>query len=250
MICAFAGHPVDLPEIGRIFRSGDGIKEVVWTACRQGWKVFMIRADAFRVGAGLAGILLGCVALTGCVGSPTYGTDKTAMEQLVDDLGSAVNVGASPNQNPNLKYNPRPQLVMPPSSTQTALVAPQQSVASREQNPGWLESPEEARQRLREEADANADNPNYRSPLLAGYGTRGTMTESQKWEAFREARQVQKGAYLDQRRFLADPPTQYRTASDQTVLEDLGEPEMKKAKRRKTEAKAAQRGNQWWMPFQ
>lgn len=210
----------------------------------------MIRADAFRVTAGLAGILLGCVGLTGCVGSPTYGTDKTAMEQLVDDLGSAVSVGAAPTAGPNVKYNPRPELVMPPSSTQTALVAPQQSVANRELNPNWLETPEEARARLRQEADENADNPNYRSPLLEGYGTRGTMTESQKWQAFREARQIQKGAYLDQRRFLADPPTQYRTASDPAVLEDLGEPEVKKANRRKKEAKAAQQGNQWWMPFQ
>lgn len=210
----------------------------------------MSRADAFRVSAGLAGIMLGCIGLTGCVGSPTYGTDKTAMEQLVDDLGSAVSVGATPQKNAGVKYNPRPELVLPPSAAQTALVAPQQSLASRESNPNWLETPEEARDRLRKEADANANDPNYRSPLLEGYGTKGTMTESQKWEAFREARTVQKGAYLDQRRFLTDPPAVYRAAADPTVLEDVGEPELKKAKRRKKEAKAAQQSSQWWMPFQ
>lgn len=210
----------------------------------------MSRADAFRVGAGLAGIVLGCIGLTGCVGSPTYGTDKTAMEQLVDDLGSAVSVGTSPKKNTGVKYNPRPELVLPPLAARTALVSPQQSVANRENNPNWLETPEEARERLRKEADANADDPNYRSPLLEGYGTNGTMTESQKWQAFREARTIQKGAYLDQRRFLADPPTEYRTASDPTILEDVGEPELKKAKRRKKEAKAAQQSSQWWMPFQ
>ena len=33
-------------------------------------------------------------ALSGCMGSPTYGTDKTANEQLVDDLSSMLFVRA------------------------------------------------------------------------------------------------------------------------------------------------------------
>ncbi|WP_454744763.1 hypothetical protein [Ciceribacter selenitireducens] len=208
----------------------------------------MKSADLFRVGVGMAGLLLACSALTGCVGSPTYGTDKTAMEQLVDDVGSAVSIGTDPNKNKGTKYNPRPALVMPPETAKADLAAPQQSLASKE-NPQWLESPEETRERLVAEADANADNPRYRSPLLAGYGKNGTMTESQKWEAFREARKQQKGAYLDQRRFLSDPPAEYRK-TDETALTDLGEPESKKEKRRKKMAKAANQNNQWWMPFQ
>lgn len=209
----------------------------------------MKSADLFRVGVGMTGLLVACSMLAGCVGSPTYGTDKTAMEQLVDDVGSAVSLGSDPNKNKGTKYNPRPALVMPPESAKASLAAPQQSLAGKD-NPEWLETPEEARERLVAEADANANNPRYRSPLLAGYGTNGTMTESQKWQAFREARQLQKGAYLDQRRFLSDPPTEYRQA-DQTALTDLGEPEAKKEKRRKKLAKAAnQQNNQWWMPFQ
>lgn len=209
----------------------------------------MKSADLFRVGVGMAGLLLACSALTGCVGSPTYGTDKTAMEQLVDDVGSAVSIGSNPNKNANAKYNPRPALVMPPKGDQNTLVPPQQSLASKA-NPEWLETPEDARARLVAEADANANNPRYRSPLLAGYGTNGTMTETQKWEAFREARKQQKGAYLDQRRFLSDPPAEYRQANEAT-LTDLGEPESKKEKRRKKEAKAASQGSSsWWMPFQ
>jgi len=209
----------------------------------------MIRADAFRVGVGMAGILLACVGLSGCLGSPTYGTDKTAMEQLVDDLGSAVAVGTNPNKGTDVKYNPRPSLVMPPKTEEVALAAPQTSLASKD-NPDWLETPEETRARLREEADANKNNPNYRSPLLAGYGTNGTMTESQKWQAFREARQLQKGAYLDQRRFLADPPAEFRQVSDPATLDDLGEPELKKAKERKKAAQTAKRTSSWWIPFQ
>lgn len=209
----------------------------------------MIRADMFRVGAGAAGILIACLGLSGCVGSPTYGTDKTAAEQLVDDVGSMVSIGSNPNKGGDIKQNPRPDLVMPPETAKADLVAPQQTLASKD-NPEWLESPEETRKRLVAEADANADNPRYRSPLLAGYGSNGTMTETQKWEAFRDARKIQKGAYLDQRRFLSEPPTEYRQAGDPAVLDDLGEPEDKKAKRRKKEAKAASQTSSWWMPFQ
>lgn len=208
----------------------------------------MKSAELFRVGVGMAGLLLACSALTGCVGSPTYGTDKTAMEQLVDDVGSAVSIGSDTNKNKGTKYNPRPALVMPPETAKANLAAPQQSLAGKE-NPEWLESPEQARERLVAEADANANNPRYRSPLLAGYGTSGTLTETQKWQAFREARELQKGAYLDQRRFLSDPPTEYRKA-DEAALSDLGEPESKKEKRRKKMAKAANQNRQWWMPFQ
>ncbi|MCM2472973.1 hypothetical protein HGO38_05720 [Rhizobium sp. CG5] len=209
----------------------------------------MNSADMFRVGAGAAGILIACLGLSGCVGSPTYGTDKTAAEQLADDVGSIASIGSNPNKGGDIKQNPRPNLVMPPDTAKAELVAPQQSLASKD-NPEWLEAPEETRKRLVEEADANADNPRYRSPLLAGYGSNGTMTETQKWEAFREARKVQKGAYLDQRRFLSEPPSEYRQASDPAVLDDLGEPEDAKAKRRKKEAKAASQTSSWWMPFQ
>ncbi|MBP1850454.1 hypothetical protein J2Z17_001888 [Rhizobium halophytocola] len=183
------------------------------------------------------------------MGSPTYGTDKTAMEQLVDDVGSAVAIGSPADKKADVKYNPRPKLVMPPKGEQAALVAPQQSLASSESNPEWLESPEQTRERLRQEASEHADDPNYRSPLLEGYGKAGTRTETQKWQDFRDARALQKGAYLDQRRYLSDPPSQYRE-TEQASLDDLGEPELKKAKRRKKEAKAAQQTSEWWKPFQ
>lgn len=209
----------------------------------------MKSAYLFRVGFGVAGLLGATLGLTGCLGSPTYGTDKTAIEQLADDVGSAVSIGGKEPANKGTKYNPRPELVMPPSVAQASLVQPQQSLASKD-NPEWVEAPEQTRERLVEEADANADNPNYRSPLLAGYGTAGTMTETQKWQAFREARKLQKGAYIDQRRLLSDPPTEYRK-TEETELADLGEPELKKQKRRKKEAKAAQQSNSsWWQPFQ
>jgi hypothetical protein len=198
--------------------------------------------------AGILAVTVAAIGLSGCVGSPTYGTSKTANEQLIDDLGAAVSVTSdAPKQ--NTKYNPRPALVVATKQTGD-LPAPQASLANRENNPNWVESPEETRARLRDEAEANKDNPNYRSPLLAGNGTAGTMTESQKWEAFRAARQnAENPGITGQRRTLTEPPTEYRIA-DTAVLSDLGEPELQKERERKKAAADASKTSSWWKPFQ
>ncbi|MGV2126276.1 hypothetical protein [Agrobacterium vitis] len=195
----------------------------------------------------LVGMFAACSALSSCTSSPTYGTDKTSMEQLVEDVGSAASIG-SKKKTTDTAYNPRPDLVLPPKGETAQLVQPQQSLASKD-NPEWVESPEDTRTRLVAEADANRGNQSYRSPLLEGNGTNGTMTETQKWQAFRDARKLQKGAYIDQRRVLSDPPASYREV-DQAKLDDLGEPEAKKEKRRQKEAEMSNSNKSWWMPFQ
>jgi hypothetical protein len=212
----------------------------------------MKTTSAFRVAIGAAGILAATLTLSGCMGSPTYGTDKTAMEHLVDDLGSSVAIAPkSQDTKRNLKYNPRPSLVVATKQQGAELPPPQASLANRENNANWVESPEETRARLREEADENKDNPRYRSPLLAGKGQAGQLTESQKWEAFRKAKADAENVDIagTPRRSLAEPPTQYRQA-DAAVLADVGEPESQKEKRRKKEAAAAGKNSSWWQPFQ
>jgi hypothetical protein len=199
----------------------------------------------FRVYAGLFGIVAGSLVLTSCIGGPTYGTDKTAGEHLVDDLGSAVSISqANPS---NVKYQPRPGLVLPPESEKAALVQPQQNLASKE-NPQWIESPEDTRQRLREEADANADNPNYVSPLAKASANGRKLSASEQTQAYREARKIQMGAYADKRRFLSDPPLEYRKLPEEATA-DLGEPEQVKERRRKKEAAIKGSGKKWYQIF-
>ena len=203
--------------------------------------------QAIRVRLGLLAAAAAVVGLSGCVSSLTYGTSKTAGEQLVDDLGSAISLG--PEDKPDTKYNPRPGLVVNKARTDN-LPQPQTSLASREANPNWVESPEETRARLRDEAEANKNNPHYRSPLLAGDGKAGTMTEAQKWEAFRQAKaNAESPGIAGQRRTLTEPPVQYRVA-DSANLTDLGEPELKKERERKKSAAAASsNSSSWWNPF-
>ncbi|EUC01418.1 hypothetical protein PMI07_003403 [Rhizobium sp. CF080] len=204
---------------------------------------------AFRVGLGVAGILASTLTLSGCIGGPTYGTDKTAMEQLTDDIGQSVSLGGkSAEAKAGLKYNPRPSLVVAKGQEQ-ALPAPQQSLASRESNPNWVESPEETRKRMREEADAHENDPTYRSPLLAGSGQGGQMTETEKWEAFRKAKaDAETVTVTGRRRSLSEPPAEFRSA-DAAALTDVGEPETQKEKRRKAQAEAAKKGSEWWKLF-
>lgn len=207
----------------------------------------MKTSQVFRSGLGVTAIVAVLAGLAGCQ-SPTYGTSKSAAEQLADDLGSAVSIGGDEKKK-DVRYNPRPGLVVAGKGAGD-LPPPQQSMANRENNANWMESPEETRKRLREEADANANNPRYVSPLAVGRGQGGQLTESQKWEAFRQAKQEAKSdstVSSGQRRFLTDPPAEYRQVDN---ADDLGEPERVKERRRKKEAEAGKQNSAWWKPFQ
>ncbi len=174
--------------------------------------------------------LAGVASLSSCLGAPTYGTGTTATTQLVEDLGQAVLV-VNP-ETPDIDYEPRPSLVKPTKGTSTAtLVPPQKSLASAD-NPNWVESPEEQRDRLYAEAEDNKDNPFYRSPLLAADNPT-QMTEKQQLEAFRAAKKEATTIDITQRRYLIDPPEEYRQASDPAALNNLGESERAKERRRK-----------------
>ncbi|MCO5733187.1 hypothetical protein [Rhizobium sp. SSA_523] len=204
--------------------------------------------QGIRAGLGICVVTAVAAGVSGCVSSPTYGTSKTAGEQLVDDLGQSL-AFSQDAANKDTRYNPRPKLVVS-KSAESSLPPPQASLAGRDNNPNWVESPEETRARLRLEAEENRNNPNYRSPLLAGNGTAGTMTETQRWEAFRKARaNAESPGISGQRRTLTEPPTQYRLA-DNAALTDLGEPELKKEReRKKSAASAASNTSSWWNPF-
>jgi hypothetical protein len=193
----------------------------------------------YRVAGTLCVLSAVSLGAAGCMG-PTYGTDKSSTEQLVDDLGSAMSI-APPKKAERLTYQPRGDLVKP---AEAKLVAPQQNLASKD-NPGWLESPEQMRDRLKAEADENADNPNYRSPLMVGVTEGKTKSVEQQAKEFREARKIMQGRE-NKRRFMSDPPLEYRQVDDPAKLTELGETEAVKEKRRQDEAAIAGTGKKWW----
>jgi hypothetical protein len=205
----------------------------------------MLSKRWFRLGACLTFAVAGGAMMSGCTSGPRYGTDKTAFQQLTDDLGDSVSVTGKDPKNKGVRYAPRPSLVLPSDTAKAALVEPQKSIASKD-NPEWVESPEETRARLVKDADENSDRSDFRSPLAGSGIDGGRPTTEAQTKAYREARAIQKGSNLDERRYISDPPTEYRQVDDPAKLDDVGEPELKKQKKRKKDAAVAGSGKQWW----
>jgi hypothetical protein len=57
------------------------------------------------------GLGISALTLSGCMSSPTYGTDKTASEQLLGDVSGILSL--APAKKPQVDYKPRPELVRP-----------------------------------------------------------------------------------------------------------------------------------------
>jgi hypothetical protein len=180
--------------------------------------------------------LVGAAALTlgGCMGSPTYGTDKTANAQLLEDLTGALSVPIGKRGN-EIEYQPRPELVKPET---TAVLPPPQDSVTATAAAGWPESPEQRLRRIRDEATANQDTLTYRSPVVNDVGERATaeLTPGQQRDEFRRLRRESAGNATD-RRFLSEPPLDYRVPAATAPVGDLGVTEDKKETQAKREAR-------------
>ncbi|MBX3531425.1 MAG: hypothetical protein KF849_12510 [Rhizobiaceae bacterium] len=182
---------------------------------------------------GLAGA--SALALGGCMGSPTYGTNKTANAQLISDLSGALSLGLGDSKRNEIEYQPRPELVKPQT---TAVLPPPQDSVTASTAAGWPESPEQRMARIRREATENQDNPAYRSPVVNDIAPTETaaLTPGQQREEFRRMRRESAGSATE-RRVLSEPPLEYRVPADTAPMGDLGVSEDKKERQAKRDAK-------------
>ncbi|AEH89480.1 MULTISPECIES: hypothetical protein [Mesorhizobium] len=212
----------------------------------------------------LAPLVASGLALSGCMGSPTYGTDKTAAEQLAGDLTGAVSF--APKRKDPIDYKPRPTLVKPAPGQKEALPAPQNSIQTASAE--WPESPEQRRARLRADATAHQDDPNYQSEIVddvqtdpeaikkamaesgSSHPPAWTPADSDKGRAAEIQRRLAEGKQgnPNTRKYLSEPPLAYRVASDQAPQNELGEDEYKKERRLKKEAEGKKGGWFDWLP--
>jgi hypothetical protein len=213
----------------------------------------------------LAPLVASGLALSGCVGSPTYGTDKTAGEQLAGDLSGAFSF--APKRKEQIDYKPRPTLVKPAPGQKEALPAPQDSIETASAE--WPESPEQRRARLRADATAHQNDPAYQSEIVddvqtdpesvkkamadsgSSHPPRWTPADSDKGRAAEIQRRLAESKQGDPntRKYLSEPPVQYRVASDTAPQGELGEDEYKKERRLKKLAEG-KKGSGWfdWLP--
>ncbi|WP_137929756.1 metal ABC transporter substrate-binding protein [Mesorhizobium comanense] len=209
----------------------------------------------------LAPLVASGLALAGCMGSPTYGTDKTAAEQLAGDLTGAVSI--SPKHRDPIDYKPRPTLVKPAPGQKDALPVPQESIETASAD--WPESPEQRRARLRADATAHQNDPNYKSEIVGDVQTdpasvqkaldesgsshppRWTPEDSDKGRTAEIQRRLAQSKQGDPntRRYLSEPPLAYRVASDTAPQDQLGEDEYKKERRLKAQAEG-KKGGGWF----
>ncbi|PWV95123.1 hypothetical protein DEV92_102585 [Phyllobacterium myrsinacearum] len=200
------------------------------------------------------GAMLASLTLAGCMSSPTYGTSKTSGSQLLDDVSNIASF--SPKKKDPIAYNPRPDLVRPVGGRPSQLPAPQENAVAAN-GAKWPESPEQRRKRLRDEATANQNNPNYvpqienDSPPASRtvdngehgvYNDRnpppsGVSTASQQSAEFRARRLASTAGSATTRRYLSEPPLAYRAPAATAAADELGEDEAKKERDRKAAAR-------------
>lgn len=205
----------------------------------------------------LAPLVVSGLALSGCMSSPTYGTNKTASEQLVGDVTGILSLG--PKERTRIDYRPRPELVKPSSDAAANLPPPQQSVANAE-NPNWPESPEQKRERLVAKATENRDKPGFRPDIVndiadgpasltpsgpakaVDAGAKSPVGASQEREAFKKKLAESRQGSATSRKYLSEPPLVYREPSGTAPADELGEDELKKERRLKA---AARKDGDW-----
>ena len=172
--------------------------------------------------------------LSGCMSAPTYGTDKTATEQLFEDVTGVISTDGlmGRSREAEIAYNPRPELVRPASLE--VLPEPQREIASAE-NSAWPESPEQRRLRLRAEATENQENSSYRSPIvMGGLATVGPDSTAEQRAEFQRRKRERNQGDAATRRYLSEPPVEYRVPNETAAAGDLGEEEWKKERRGKS----------------
>lgn len=210
-----------------------------------------------RISAG-AIVAVSAVALSGCVGmAPTYGTGKAADTQLMEDVSSMFSL--SPKKKEQIDYKPRPELVKPAKAD--ALPAPQDNITTASAG-AWPESPEARMARIRAEATANRDNLDFQPEVELDVkparqtirATRGDdvnldgstkSIESQRKD-FNQRLAMNRQGSPTERRYLSEPPLEYRQPAATAATDDVGEDEWKKDRRRK--AGHTKKSSSWW-PF-
>lgn len=196
---------------------------------------------------GLALIMAGSTLLTGCVGGTTYGTGVAQEQQTVEDLANILKFRKTRKV---IDYKARPDLVVPEDKI---LVEPEQ-VASTSTDSDWPETPEQRIVRVRAEADEaqktiGGQNRFARSKKLyksekqskylqeapIGEGVPNytcdpdgiVMRACTKDEISRAVRAQRKltanyGKSGTGRRYLTEPPVEYRTPAATAVAGDEG----------------------------
>lgn len=163
------------------------------------------------------GMLASLLALAGC-NTPTYGTGKSPEMSMIQELTG--NLAGGQKKKEPIEYKARSELVLPPSSQ---LPPPEQKLAL-SQTAAWPddpdrnrkatntsgEIPEEFRRGRLARGSRSAPDPNV-SPIDVTEMNTAQRLEAQR--KFREQRAAMNSLDPTERKYLTDPPVEYRVPS-------------------------------------
>ncbi len=187
--------------------------------------------------AGTAAAIAAIALLGGCVSSTTYGTGESPGLAVFREIGGGVFGGVlGKSKKDPIGYDQRAPIVAPPEAS---LPAPAQSVAAA--NPDWPDDPDRNK-RAELSDEVTPDYYKRLGPLASLTQNRGgprcspedkdcdgeiSAMEANDFHAGRKkvaaAINDAESVHLDERRYLTDPPEEFRTAADTapTEFEDI-----------------------------
>ena len=183
---------------------------------------------------GMAALLVGC-------SGTTYGTGVSTEKQLFDDVTGIMSLGAQRDK-PRIDYSSRPKLVKAPNAG--TLPTPAETVST--ESPYFPTDPEERRAKLEEVDPLVRDGTPLGATRAGPVPTRARATrdsfrhldhqpsaaqmqrESVQGAAERRKRMAEVNGGLRtgaKRKYLTQPPIEYRTPAETAPVGNLGEPE-------------------------
>lgn len=232
----------------------------------------VFRARRFKAPLGVSALLGATLMLSGCVGGTTYGTGVSHEEATFNDI---VNILSFRRDTTDIEYRPRPDLVVPEDSE---LVEPidEASVAP---DADWPETPEERIARVRAEAEAargSTASENEFSRSQKRFGRAGRILERQEapigqgvpnvscdpegeimrrctpQEISRAVRAKREELSIGStasatptRRYLTEPPVEYRQPSSDAPMGDEGLTEAELAELERLRKERERQMNSW-----
>ena len=196
-------------------------------------------------------VMLGLCAmvLSACVGGTTYGTGVTQERQLLKDLEGMLSMGAKKKRT-RITYSARPDLILPNQTTTLPQPLDQSTTTS---GADWPESPEQRLARVRGEAevaDARSGELSVAEMRRKKTGIRvlkgrvvnpqqdrdghdaiTNIGENTRKNASRLKRLSAKTTTGLSRKYLTEPPVEYRIPANTAPSGDLGVSEAEKDRR-------------------
>lgn len=193
-------------------------------------------------GRWFAGVVLAgaALAVSGCQSGMTYGTGKSPGMQTIEDVTGIATMSAADKE--AIEYKPRPEIVQPPAG---AGLPPPSSGTMALAATNWPVDPDASRQAIRE--DAAARQAAGLAPAVVAVPRQEQQTATirtdrpmtkEETEAVRAQFAAARGTGLSVdengnpvRRFLDDPPNEYRLPDPEHPVEVTSKP---------------RRGWRWW----